>query len=163
MKKYALLSVSDKTGIVEFASELVKLGYSILSTGGTAKTLVENKIPCQEVSDLTGFPECLDGRVKTLHPKIHGGILALRDNPSHMEQIRNLGIDTIDIVAVNLYPFRQTILKEDCSFDLAVENIDIGPDAGRRGRFRDGHDAKVDIPTKNNLCRCLAVFFGDGS
>ncbi|MCL2847483.1 MAG: bifunctional phosphoribosylaminoimidazolecarboxamide formyltransferase/IMP cyclohydrolase [Firmicutes bacterium] len=126
MKKYALLSVSNKTGIVEFASELVKLGYSILSTGGTAKTLIENKISCQEVSDLTGFPECLDGRVKTLHPKIHGGILALRDNPSHMEQIRNLGIDIIDIVAVNLYPFRQTILKEDCSFDLAVENIDIG-------------------------------------
>ena len=126
MKKYALLSVSDKNGIVEFAKNLSKLGYSILSTGGTAKTLADNKVPCLEVSDLTGFPECLDGRVKTLHPKIHGGILALRDSKDHMEQLKKLEIDVIDIVAVNLYPFRQTILKENCSFDLAVENIDIG-------------------------------------
>ena len=107
----ALLSVCDKTGIVEFAKELKSLGYDIISSGGTAKKLKENSIECKEISDVTGFPEMLDGRVKTLNPKIHGGILARRDIPKHMEELKKLGINTIDIVAVNLYPFEETAKK----------------------------------------------------
>lgn len=126
MRKQALLSVSDKTGIVEFARELVKHGYHILSTGGTAKLLTREGVEVQEVADYTGFPEMLDGRVKTLNPKIHAGILARRPDPEHMAALEAHGIDPIDIVAVNLYPFEQTIAKPDCTFDEAIENIDIG-------------------------------------
>lgn len=122
----AFLSVSDKTGIVAFAQELNQLGFEIVSTGGTAKTLKEAGVPVTGVSEVTGFPECLDGRVKTLHPRIHAGILAIRDNPDHMKQIADLGVETIDVVAVNLYPFKQTILKKDVSLEHAIENIDIG-------------------------------------
>ena len=127
----ALLSVCDKTGIVEFAKELKSLGYDIISSGGTAKKLKENSIECKEISDITGFPEMLDGRVKTLNPKIHGGILARRDIPKHMEELKKLGINTIDIVAVNLYPFEETAKKiakpadKNISQDI-IENIDIG-------------------------------------
>lgn len=127
----ALLSVCDKTGIVEFAKELKSLGYDIISSGGTAKKLKENSIECKEISDVTGFPEMLDGRVKTLNPKIHGGILARRDIPKHMEELKKLGINTIDIVAVNLYPFEETAKKiakpadKNISQDI-IENIDIG-------------------------------------
>ena len=102
----ALLSVSDKTGIVEFARELENLGVTIISTGGTHKKLEESGIAVTGISDVTGFPECLDGRVKTLHPAVHGGILAMRDKPEHMKQLADLGIETIDIVAINLYPFK---------------------------------------------------------
>lgn len=126
MRKQALISVSDKSGVVEFARELVELGYHILSTGGTAKLLVKEGIACQEVADYTGFPEMLDGRVKTLDPHIHGGILARRCVPEHMKAIADHNIDPIDIVCVNLYPFQQTISKPDCTFDMAIENIDIG-------------------------------------
>lgn len=122
----AFLSVSDKTGIVAFAQELVGLGFEILSTGGTAKTLKEAGVPVTGVSEVTGFPECLDGRVKTLHPRIHAGILAMRDNPDHMKQIAELGVETIDVVAVNLYPFKQTIMKKGVALEHAIENIDIG-------------------------------------
>lgn len=122
----ALLSVSDKTGIVEFAKGLSELGYEILSTGGTLKTLQEAGINVSPVSKVTEFPECLDGRVKTLHPKIHGGILAIRDKQEHISQMKELDIQGIDLVAVNLYPFRQTIEKPDVDLDLAIENIDIG-------------------------------------
>lgn len=125
MKKRALLSVSDKTGIVDFARELVKLGYEIISTGGTAKALKDAGINILAVSDVTGFPECLDGRVKTLHPAIHAGLLARRDLPSHMDSLKVLGIDTIDVVAVNLYPFKETVLK-GADLPTAIENIDIG-------------------------------------
>ncbi len=122
----ALISVSDKAGIVEFAQALSEAGVEILSTGGTAKLLAEQKIPVIEVADYTGFPEMLDGRVKTLHPKIHGGILGRRDLPSHVAKMAEHGIGNIDLVCVNLYPFESTIAKPDCSFEDAIENIDIG-------------------------------------
>lgn len=122
----ALISVSDKSGIVEFAKELEKIGIEIISTGGTYKKLKEEGVTVTEISDYTGFPECLDGRVKTLHPKVHAGILAMRSNPSHMKQLKELNVDTIDFVIVNLYPFKQTILKEGVKREEAIENIDIG-------------------------------------
>lgn len=126
VKSYALISVSDKTGIVDFAKGLAELGFDILSTGGTYKTLKDNGIKAMEVSELTGFAECLDGRVKTLHPIIHAGILALRSNAEHLEHLKKLKIDRIDLVCVNLYPFLETIKKPNVSFEVAVENIDIG-------------------------------------
>lgn len=122
----ALISVSDKAGILDFARELKKLGVEILSTGGTAKLLRENNIPVQEVSDYTGFPEMLDGRVKTLHPKIHAGLLALRENNEHMETLKKHDIGLIDMVVVNLYPFEKTVQKPGVSIHEAIENIDIG-------------------------------------
>ncbi len=122
----ALISVSDKTGIIDLAKGLADIGVKILSTGGTAKSIRDNGIEVTEVSEYTGFPEIMNGRVKTLHPKIHGGLLAVRDNESHMKQIGDLGIDPIDLVVVNLYPFEKTISKENVSQEEAVENIDIG-------------------------------------
>lgn len=123
--KRALLSVSDKDGIVEFAKQLKQYGVEILSTGGTAKTLKEAGIEVKDVSDETGFPEIMDGRVKTLHPKIHGGILAKRDNDSHQEAMKENGIEGIDMLVVNLYPFMETI-RSGANFDTCIENIDIG-------------------------------------
>ena len=125
MKRRALISVSDKTGIVVFAHELVELGFELISTGGTYKALDEANIPVKYVSEITGFPEVLDGRVKTLHPLIHGGILA-RDCVEHREQMKQNGISFIDLVVVNLYPFRETIAKPGVSFEEAIENIDVG-------------------------------------
>ncbi|MCS7254744.1 MAG: bifunctional phosphoribosylaminoimidazolecarboxamide formyltransferase/IMP cyclohydrolase [Armatimonadota bacterium] len=122
----ALLSVSDKRGIVEFASGLHGLGIEIISTGGTAAAIRQAGIPVKDVSEVTGFPEMLDGRVKTLHPKIHGGILALRDNDEHVRQISEHGINFIDLVAVNLYPFAQTVSRPDVTLKEAIEQIDIG-------------------------------------
>ena len=124
--KRAIISVSDKLGVVELAQALAALGYEIISTGGTSKMLTNAGIPVTGISEITGFPECLDGRLKTLHPSIHGGILASRENPAHMEQITGLGIDCIDIVVVNLYPFKQTIQKEGVTLHDALESIDIG-------------------------------------
>lgn len=126
MIRRALISVSDKTGIVDLAKELVKQGIEIISTGGTAKALEEAGIKVIGISEITGYPECLDGRVKTLHPNIHGGLLAVRDNEEHMSKLRELGIETIDMVVVNLYPFRKTIEKEGVELSEAIENIDIG-------------------------------------
>ena len=122
----ALISVSDKTGVVEFARELVALGWEILSTSGTMKLLREAGLPVTSVSDVTGFPEICDGRVKTLHPKIHGALLARRDIPEHMKALKDNAIETIDLVCVNLYPFRETIAKPDVTMEDAVEHIDIG-------------------------------------
>lgn len=122
----ALISVSDKTGVVEFAKGLVALGWEILSTSGTMKLLKESGIPVTSVSDVTGFPEICDGRVKTLHPKIHGALLARRDIPEHMKELKDNDIETIDLVCVNLYPFRETIAKPDVTMEDAVEHIDIG-------------------------------------
>jgi len=122
----ALISVSDKTGVVEFARGLVSLGWEILSTSGTMKMLREAGLPVTSVSDVTGFPEICDGRVKTLHPKIHGALLARRDIPDHMKQLSDNGIEKIDLVCVNLYPFRETIAKPDVTMEDAVEHIDIG-------------------------------------
>ena len=124
--KRALISVSDKTGVVEFARELVSLGWELLSTSGTMRMLKEAGLPVTSVSDVTGFPEICDGRVKTLHPKIHGALLARRDIPDHMRQLEENGIGTIDIVCVNLYPFRETIAKPDVTMEDAIEHIDIG-------------------------------------
>ncbi|HSD54779.1 MAG TPA: bifunctional phosphoribosylaminoimidazolecarboxamide formyltransferase/IMP cyclohydrolase [Burkholderiales bacterium] len=124
--RQALISVSDKTGLVEFARGLAALGVSILSTGGTAKLLATNGVRATEVADYTGYPEMLDGRLKTLHPKVHGGLLARRDSPEHMAAIKDAGIEPIDLAVVNLYPFQETIAKPGCTFDDAVENIDIG-------------------------------------
>ena len=124
--KQALISVSDKTGIVEFARGLQAFGVTLISTGGTAKLLRDEGLQVTEVGDYTGFPEMLDGRVKTLHPRIHAGILARRDLPPHMGAMKDAGISAIDLVVVNLYPFRQTVAKPDCTLAEAIENIDIG-------------------------------------
>jgi len=126
VKKRALISVSNKSGVTAFASALSSLGIEILSTGGTARTLQEAGIDVMDVGSYTGFPEMLDGRVKTLHPKIHAGLLARRDEPKHMVSLEEYNIQTIDFVIVNLYPFAQTIANPDCSFEDAIENIDIG-------------------------------------
>jgi len=127
MSKFALLSVFDKTGLVDFARTLHEdLGYTLLSTGGSARTLQEAGLPVTEVSEYTGFPEMMEGRVKTLHPKVHGGLLARRDAPEHLAQAEANGISMIDLVAVNLYPFESVTAKPDCSYELAIENIDIG-------------------------------------
>ncbi|MCX7725968.1 MAG: bifunctional phosphoribosylaminoimidazolecarboxamide formyltransferase/IMP cyclohydrolase, partial [Chitinispirillaceae bacterium] len=124
--KTALVSVSDKNKIVEFSSKLVSLGVEIISTGGTYNLLKENKISVTPVESYTGHPEIMDGRVKTLHPKIHGGILALRDKSEHIEQMKKHNIKPIDLVVVNLYPFTQTIARSDVTLEEAIENIDIG-------------------------------------
>ena len=135
--KRALISVSDKTGIVEFARQLAAKNIEILSTGGTAKLLLGNKIPVKTVDAYTGFPEIMDGRVKTLHPKIHGGILALRDNISHISQMERNGIDPIDLVVVNLYPFKETVAKPNVTLKEAIENIDIGGPAMLRSAAKN--------------------------
>lgn len=124
--KRALISVSDKTGIVEFAKKLHAAGIEIVSTGGTMRALKEAGIPVMYVSDVTGFPEIMDGRVKTLNPYIHGGILAVRDNPTHVAAMKEHNITGIDLVVVNLYPFKETIAKPDVTLSDAIENIDIG-------------------------------------
>lgn len=122
----AIISLSDKTGITDFARDLQSFGVEILSTGGTAKTLRESGLTIMDVSEYTGFPEMLDGRVKTLHPKIHGGLLGIRDNPEHVQKMRDHGIREIDMVIVNLYPFEATVAKPSCTIEEAIENIDIG-------------------------------------
>lgn len=124
--KRALVSVSDKTNLIPFVQGLVDCGYQIISTGGTYNALCQAGINAIAIDQVTGFPEMLDGRVKTLHPKIHGGLLGLRDDESHVAQMKAQGIEPIDLVCVNLYPFKQTILKEDCTLEMAIENIDIG-------------------------------------
>ncbi len=122
----ALISVSNKTGVVEFASGLKQMGVELISTGGTASMLKKNGIDAIEISQVTGFPEMLDGRVKTLHPKIHGGLLGIRDNPEHARKMKEHGIIPIDMVVVNLYPFEATVAKPSCTLEEAIENIDIG-------------------------------------
>jgi phosphoribosylaminoimidazolecarboxamide formyltransferase/IMP cyclohydrolase len=139
----ALISVSDKTGIVEFAEALQALGVEVISTGGTATLLRDNGIHAVDVSQITEFPECLDGRVKTLHPKIHGGILAIRDNEDHKKTLETLEITPIELVVVNLYPFKQTIMKEGCTLDEAIENIDIGGPAMLRSAAKNHKDVVV--------------------
>lgn len=143
MIKRALLSVSDKTGIVDFAKGLIDLGYELISTGGTEKALKEAGLQVISVSQLTGFPECLDGRLKTLHPVVHGGLLAMRDDPQHMAQMEELGINTIDIAAINLYPFRQTVSKPGVTLEDAIENIDIGGPAMLRAAAKNWKDVVV--------------------
>jgi phosphoribosylaminoimidazolecarboxamide formyltransferase/IMP cyclohydrolase len=143
MIKQALISVSDKSGILDFARALVQMSVNILSTGGTAKLLADNGINVTEVADYTGFPEMLDGRVKTLHPKVHGGILARRDFPEHATALEKHGIPTIDMVVVNLYPFQKTVAKEHCTLEDAIENIDIGGPAMLRSSAKNHKDVVV--------------------
>jgi phosphoribosylaminoimidazolecarboxamide formyltransferase/IMP cyclohydrolase len=139
----ALLSVSDKTGILEFAQSLHALGIKLLSTGGTAKLLSDNGLPVTEVAEVTGFPEMLDGRVKTLHPKVHGGLLARRDLPEHMAALKAYAIDTIDLLVVNLYPFESTVARLGCTLEDAIENIDIGGPAMVRSAAKNWKDVAV--------------------
>lgn len=145
----ALISVSDKTGIVEFAKELISLGIEIISTGGTYKTLQDAGIKVTGISEVTNFPECLNGRVKTLHPNIHAGILAMRSNSEHMKQLSDLNIETIDLVVVNLYPFKQTILKENVTRQEAIENIDIGGPTMLRSAAKNYQDVAVIVDPKD--------------
>jgi phosphoribosylaminoimidazolecarboxamide formyltransferase/IMP cyclohydrolase len=139
----ALISVSDKTGIVEFAGELSKMGIEIISTGGTSKALRDASIPVTEISKYTGSPEILEGRLKTLHPKIHGGILGIRDNAGHLKEMEENGIEPIDLVVVNLYPFEKTVARADAAFEEAIENIDIGGPAMLRSAAKNHHDVAV--------------------
>ena len=139
----ALLSVSDKTGIVELAQALHALGVRLISTGGTAKLLADAGLPVTEVAEVTGFPEMLDGRVKTLHPKVHGGLLARRDLPEHMAALHRHAISTIDLLVVNLYPFEQTVAKPGCTLEDAIENIDIGGPAMVRSGAKNWKDVAV--------------------
>ncbi|WP_284336963.1 bifunctional phosphoribosylaminoimidazolecarboxamide formyltransferase/IMP cyclohydrolase [Comamonas sp. NoAH] len=139
----ALLSVSDKTGIVEFAQALHAMGVQLLSTGGTAKLLAEKGLPVTEVAEVTKFPEMLDGRVKTLHPMVHGGLLARRDFPEHMAALKEHGIETIDLLVVNLYPFEATVAKAGCTLADAIENIDIGGPAMVRSAAKNWKDVGV--------------------
>ncbi len=157
----ALLSVSDKTGIVEFAQALHAQGVRLLSTGGTAKLLAEKGLPVTEVAEVTGFPEMLDGRVKTLHPRVHGGILARRDLPEHMAALKAHGIDTIDLLVVNLYPFAQATAKADCTLENAIENIDIGGPTMLRAAAKNWQDVAVIIDPVDYE-QVLSEMKGDG-
>ena len=143
--KTALISVSDKTGAVAFARGLAALDYRILSTGGTARLLAAEGLTVTEVADYTGFPEILDGRVKTLNPRIHAGLLARHDVPAHMKALAEHGIDRIEVIAVNLYPFEATVAKPDCTFDDAIENIDIGGPAMLRASAKNHGSVTVVV------------------
>ncbi|MEO5341146.1 MAG: bifunctional phosphoribosylaminoimidazolecarboxamide formyltransferase/IMP cyclohydrolase [Magnetococcus sp. MYC-9] len=147
--KRALISVSDKSGLGEFAAGLVRHGVEILSTGGTARYLQKQGITVQDVSAFTGFPELLDGRVKTLHPKVHGGLLGVRDNPTHQTQMAEQGILPIDMVVVNLYPFESTVARTDCTLEEAIENIDIGGPAMLRSAAKNYLSVTVVVDPKD--------------
>ncbi len=147
MKKIerAIISVTDKTGVAEFASSLSEFGVQILSTGGTAKVLRDKGINVMDISQYTGFPEMLDGRVKTLHPKVHGGLLGLRDNPDHVSMMGEHGIEPIDLIVVNLYQFEKTVAKEGVTLEEAIENIDIGGPAMLRSSAKNFRDVTVIV------------------
>ena len=133
----AIISVTDKTGIVEFSRKLSDMGVEILSTGGTAKAIREGGVKVKDISDYTGFPEMLDGRVKTLHPKVHGGLLGVRNNPEHLKMMKENGISNIDLIVVNLYQFEKTVSKEGVTLEDAIENIDIGGPAMLRSSAKN--------------------------
>ena len=145
----ALISVSDKTGVVDFAAGLADLGVEIVSTGGTAKLLRESGLTVRDVSEVTGFPEMLDGRVKTLHPKVHGGILAIRSNPHHQKQVAEHHIEFIDLVAVNLYPFEKTAAKPGVTLEELIENIDIGGPSMIRSAAKNYRDVTVVVDAQD--------------
>jgi len=141
----AIISLTDKSGIEDFARQLKELGVEILSTGGTAKKMREHGIEVKDVADFTGFPEMLDGRVKTLHPKVHGGILAQRDNPEHQAQMRQYDLQPIDLIAVNLYAFDKAVADPACTLANAIENIDIGGPTMLRAAAKNYHDVTVIV------------------
>ena len=145
----ALISVSDKTGIVDFARELADFNVEIISTGGTAKTLRDAGITVRDISDVTDFPEMMDGRVKTLHPRVHGGLLAIRDNPDHVASMQQHGIEPIDLLVVNLYPFVQTIMREGVTREEAIEQIDIGGPAMIRSAAKNAQDVAVVVASSS--------------
>lgn len=159
----ALISVSDKTGVVDFGRELKAFGVEIISTGGTAQALREAGIEVREVSDVTGFPEMMDGRLKTLHPKIHGGLLGIRDNPNHQSAMREHGIEPIDMVVVNLYPFEQTIGRENVTQAEAIEQIDIGGPAMIRSAAKNWHDVAVVVLARDYATVIDEMSGNDGS
>jgi phosphoribosylaminoimidazolecarboxamide formyltransferase/IMP cyclohydrolase len=161
MPRRALVSVSDKRGVVEFARGLAELGFEVLSTGGTAKLLADAGVPVRQVSDYTGFPEMLDGRVKTLHPKVHGGLLGRRDLPEHVTAMRQHGIEPIDVVAVNLYPFRETVAKPGVTLDEAIEQIDIGGPSMLRSAAKN-HAAVTVIVDPDDYAPVLAELRAGG-
>jgi phosphoribosylaminoimidazolecarboxamide formyltransferase/IMP cyclohydrolase len=160
--RQALISVSDKTGIVELARALHALGIHLLSTGGTAKLLADAGLPVTEVSAHTGFPEMLDGRVKTLHPAIHGGLLARRDLPDHMAALEAHAISTIDLLVVNLYPFEATVSRPDCTLEDAIENIDIGGPAMVRSAAKNWRDVGV-LTDSSQYPQVLSELRGSGA
>src|SRR5215216_3400853 len=139
----ALISISDKTGIVDFARELSHFNVEIISTGGTAKTLRDAGVVVRDIADITGFPEMMDGRVKTLHPRVHGGLLSIRDNAEHVAAMEQHGIDPIDLVVVNLYPFAETIKRAGVTREEAIEQIDIGGPAMIRSAAKNSRDVAV--------------------
>jgi phosphoribosylaminoimidazolecarboxamide formyltransferase/IMP cyclohydrolase len=141
----AIISVTDKSGVVEFARSLSKFGVQILSTGGTAKALREGGLSVTDISRYTGFPEMLDGRVKTLHPKVHGGLLGMRDNPEHVNKMKEHGIQNIDLVVVNLYQFEKTVAREGVTLEEAVEHIDIGGPTMLRSAAKNFRDVTVIV------------------
>jgi phosphoribosylaminoimidazolecarboxamide formyltransferase/IMP cyclohydrolase len=141
----AVISVTDKTGVVDFAKSLSGFGVQILSTGGTAKAMRDGGVKVTDISEYTGFPEMLDGRVKTLHPKVHGGILGLRDNPEHVKTMEEHGIKNIDLLVINLYQFEKTIAKEGVTLEEAIENIDIGGPAMLRSSAKNFKDVTVVV------------------
>lgn len=141
----AIISVTDKKGIVDFATALSRFDVEILSTGGTAKALRQGGIPVTDISEYTGFPEMMDGRVKTLHPKVHGGLLGLRDNPEHVRMMEEHGIKGIDMVVVNLYQFEKTVAKEGVTLEEAIENIDIGGPSMLRSSAKNFKDVTVIV------------------
>ncbi len=147
MKKIvrAIISVTDKAGVVEFAKSLSKFGVQILSTGGTARVLRDGGLSVTDISEYTGFPEMLDGRVKTLHPKVHGGLLGLRDNPEHVRMMKEHNIENIDLLVVNLYQFEKTVAKEGVTLEEAIENIDIGGPAMLRSSAKNFRDVTVIV------------------
>ena len=147
MKKIerAVISVTDKSGVVDLARSLSEFGVQILSTGGTARVIREGGITVMDISEYTGFPEMLDGRVKTLHPKVHGGLLGMRDNPEHVNMMKEYGIKNIDLIVVNLYQFEKTVEKQNVTLDEAIENIDIGGPAMLRSSAKNFKDVTVII------------------
>jgi phosphoribosylaminoimidazolecarboxamide formyltransferase/IMP cyclohydrolase len=147
MKKIerAVISVTDKTGVVDFAKSLAKFGVQILSTGGTARVIREGGLAVTDISEYTGFPEMLDGRVKTLHPKVHGGLLGLRDNPEHVNMMKKHDIENIDLIVVNLYQFEKTVAKDGVTLEEAIENIDIGGPAMLRSSAKNFRDVTVIV------------------
>jgi len=157
----ALISVTDKSGIVEFARSLEKLGVEILSTGGTARALRDGGVTVLDVSDYTGFPEMMDGRVKTLHPKVHGGLLGRRDNQQDLQMMERHSIKSIDLVIVNLYQFELTVAKQGCTLEEAVENIDIGGPSMIRSAAKNFKDVTV-ITDPSDYSRVLAEISESG-